>query len=91
MKQPQIRLKEVYNDPIITERGLFSKFGERELGVFSVCLVQWDKEGTMHYIEVDGPFGEYGEIKMMLTDGNKTYINRYGNIIGTLIDEKSPE
>ena len=82
MKQPQIRLKEVYNDPMITER---------ELGVFSVCLVQWDKKGTMHYIEVDGPFGEYGEIKMMLTDGNKTYINRYGNIIGTLIDEESTE
>jgi len=70
MKQPQIRLKE--------------KDGE-ELGVFPVYRVDWGKDGSLIYLEVEYLVLQY--TSFYLSADKKTFVNGYGNIIGTLIDD----
>lgn len=67
---------------------LKEKDGE-DLGVFPVFIVEWMMCGDPFMIEVK--FLTNKKTQMYVSGDNKTFVNVYGNIIGTLIDEESPE
>lgn len=67
---------------------LKEKNGE-DLGVFPVFLVEWRSNGEIFKVVVKFPSTK--RTPMYLSDDKKTFDNGYGNMIGTLIDEESPE
>lgn len=58
-----------------------------ELGVFTVFLVQWNEIGKIDYLKCE--YGVGMEISMFYL--NERFVNSYGNIIGTLINEEGTE